>query len=70
MMTARERVLAALARHEPDAVPADYFGAPEIERQLRSHQREGHRAYGGAHRKATTGQSRRLHGIHSAMTPG
>ncbi len=37
MMTSRERVLAALARHEPDVVPADYFGAPEIESQLSSH---------------------------------
>ncbi len=37
MMTSRERVLAALAHQQPDAVPADYFGTPEIESQLRSH---------------------------------
>ncbi len=30
-MTSRERLLAALNHVQPDRVPSDYFGAPEIE---------------------------------------
>ena len=36
-MTSRERVLAALNHEQPDAVPSEYFGTPEIEDALLKH---------------------------------
>jgi len=36
-MTSKERVISALEHRQPDRVPCDYFGTPEIDEQLKKH---------------------------------
>jgi len=36
-MTAKERVLTTIAHQEPDRVPVNYYGEPDVDRRLREH---------------------------------
>ena len=37
VMTSKERVLTAIAHQEPDRVPVNYYGEPDVDRRLREH---------------------------------
>lgn len=37
VMTSKQRVLTAIAHQEPDRVPVNYYGEPDVDRRLREH---------------------------------